>query len=183
MPWILILIGVFLMVIGGYFKYQQFKPEYSNLSLTRDNLEDEYIKQSNKLKKINNELDQLIKSIDIKEKIITEKLNNIINFQSTVEKPVSNLDTNNEEKKLFQINSDFKKVFDRHYHETKEQKNNEKESIIKNFDDRINSKYNSVFSLASQGMDVEDIAKKLNFGVRETSLILKLYRKEEDSVV
>lgn len=45
------------------------------------------------------------------------------------------------------------------------------------------SKHAQVIALSRQGLTCQDIAEKLDFGVRETELILKFYRKEEDSVV
>ena len=47
----------------------------------------------------------------------------------------------------------------------------------------IASKYAQVIALSRQGLTCQDIAEKLDFGVRETKLILKFYQKEEDSVV
>ena len=95
--------------------------------------------------------------------------------------------TNIEEKNLYKINSDnnFKEIFDRQYQEKqaeKEQKN-EEDSIIENLDDRVNSKYSKIIALANQDLDAESIARKLDIGIRETRLILKLYMKEEDSIV
>lgn len=170
MPWILIIIGILLIIMGGHLKYQQLKSRDKKLSLADRKFADEYLKRTNKLREIDNELDHLLESIALKEKKLREKL----------------ADSNLEGPSVRQLPADnnFKNLLVDSFQGEMEQKNSRGDNISSNTAKKTsNNKYNSVFALASQGMAVEDIAHKLDLGIRETSLILKLYRKEEDSVV
>lgn len=159
-----------MIIMGGYFKYQQLKSRDRKLPSVHREYTDEYLKRTNKLREIDDELDRLLESITLKEKKIRERLADSDSAALSV--------------RQLPADNNFKRLLADSYQEKTEQENSSGDNTSSNaVKKRTNSKYNSVFSLAKQGMSVEDIAHKLDLGIRETSLILKLYRKEEDSVV
>lgn len=169
MSWILIIVGVLLIIMGGYLKYQQLKSRDRKRPSVDGEFTDEYLKRTNKLREIDAELDRLLESIALKEKKIREKL---IDTEPAI------LQT-----KQLPVDNNFKKLLADNFQGKRELKNSQEGKISSKKIEKTNSKYSSVFALADKGMAVEDIAHKLDLGIRETSLILKLYRKEEDSVV
>lgn len=167
MEWILIITGFFLTIIGGFLKYQQFRS--GNPSLIIMDEKDRNKKKYNKLEKTNNELDKLISSIDEKEKMISEKLNSILELEKNLE---NRLKKKQAEENVKNNHNNFRKILNKEYQE-----------LNNDINTSSNNRYNLVHDFAKKGMNAEEIAEKLALGIRETRLILKLYRKEEDFIV
>lgn len=159
-----IISGVALIIGGLYFKYQYYQAGNS-VKLA------EYLEKSNKLKNINGELEELIQAIDEKEKALQSKIDSLLQLENKLLEK-SNSDSPQPEEQV-----DFKDLLNGQLAEKEESLSPDQETGV------IAAKYQEVLQLYRQGLTAEEIARKLNLGIRETGLIIRLHGKEEDSIV
>ncbi len=159
-----IISGVALIIGGLYFKYQYYQAgNFVKLA--------EYLEKSNKLKNINGELEELIQAIDEKEKALQSKIDSLLQLENKLLEK-SNSDSPQPEEQV-----DFKDLLNGQLAEKEESLPPDQETGV------IAAKYQEVLQLYRQGLTAEEIARKLNLGIRETGLIIRLHGKEEDSIV
>lgn len=165
MNWIIS--GVLLIIIGVYLKYQEYQAGNPVII-------DEYLEKGKKLQNLNEELEELIQSIEEKEKALQIKIDNLLQLEDKLLEKSSKVSA--EEKKE---QAEFKELLNREYSLAEEEESLPGEPVVGG----ISGKYQEVLQLAREGMEIDEIARKLNLGIRETGLILRLYQKEEDSLV
>lgn len=161
MTWILIGIGLSLTVYGLIGKYKQLKEYQQDKQVVRqDNLP---VKEN-----ITGIMEQQL--INQQEKLVVVNremdrlLNEITRKEQLMKKALADLTRNYE----LREEESFRSIF------THTIRGRDRESIPE--------KYSNVLVLHKKGLGVDEIARELDLGVRETGLILKLYRKEEDTI-
>lgn len=158
--------GVILIIAGVYLKYQEYQ------TVNPVNIE-EYLEKGDKLKNLNEELDNLIQSVEKKEKALQLKIDNILRLEDKL------LEKTNADFPQEKGQPDFRALLNQEYSTVDE----EEVSLREEETGSISDRYKEVLQLAGKGMSIDEIARKLNLGIRETGLILRLHGKEEDSVV
>lgn len=164
MNWIIS--GVLLIIIGVYLKYQEYQAGNPVII-------DEYLEKGKKLQNLNEELEELIQSIEEKEKALQIKIDNLLQLEDKL------LEKSSKDPAEEKEQTEFKELLNREYSLAEEEESLLGEPVVGG----ISGKYQEVLQLAREGMATDEIARKLNLGIRETGLILRLYQKEEDSLV
>ena len=160
-----IISGVLLIITGIYLKYQEYQAGNPVII-------DEYLEKGKKLQNLNEELEELIQSIEEKEKALQIKIDNLLQLEDKL------LEKSSKDPAEEKEQTEFKELLNREYSWRKKRRAF-REPVVGG----ISGKYQEVLQLAREGMEIDEIARKLNLGIRETGLILRLYQKEEDSLV
>ena len=165
MGWWLLIFGIVLLAGGIMLKIKEYEDfgdykDFQNLTTKTRYLKGE-------TNKSNNSIDEVISDAGNKEKQlrrINNELDEIITEIHSKEERIKNIleeskkeDMENLEKK------NFKKML--------------KNSTEKIEDNELPEKHRKIFELYNKGHKEEEIADKLNIGIRETSLILKMHRR------
>ena len=161
-----IISGVLLIITGIYLKYQEYQAGNPVII-------DEYLEKGKKLQNLNEELEELIQSIEEKERSLQIKIDNLLQLEDKL------LEKSGKDPAEEKEQTEFKELLNREYSLAEEEDSLPGEPVVGG----ISGKYQEVLQLAREGMEIDEIARKLNLGIRETGLILRLYQKEEDSLV
>ena len=207
MGWWLLISGILIVTVGLFGKIKEYRKlreyiDFQNMTTNKRYLKEEDIKKKkdkgkgkqvirkdgknerqkeqndeniknmidkrDELNRINEELNQIIGQITRKESMIKKIIKN-----SDIKK--ENLLNNNKEKvlddKTEERKADFKKVLD-------QSSTTKKEDVA--FEEEITSRDEKIMDYHQQGFSIEEIAEKLNLGIRETQLILRLHQREAD---
>lgn len=118
------------------------------------------------LKKLNKNMTDIINELSWKEKSIKRAVDNIKHDISSAAESsnAKSTDVNNNQKNK----ENFKEMLN--------------ENIKQDKQSEVPEQYNIIFELYREGNSIDEIAEKLDIGVRETRLIFKLYGKEADNL-
>ena len=151
-------------------KTRYLKEETNQFNKTNNKSIEQKIDKKNKKKntgKANNSIDEVIEDAENKEKHlrkINNKLDKIITEIHNKEERINNiLEKSKKEDREISEKQNFKKIF--------------KKSTEKIEENELPEKHRKIFDLYKKGHKKEEIADKLNIGIRETSLILKMHRR------
>lgn len=169
MIWALLCTGISLLCFGIYRTYLDLKKEKESLYLKdireeNKNLEKNIRKQYLRLQDINVKLDETIDQLIAKEKSINNKIKRFKDeFNTTLNNnAVNTISRQDQERKV------FKDIFNK--------------TMDKESETDIPDKYLKIFNLYKEGLTPDQIAEKMDIGVRETRLVFKLYGNEVDNV-
>lgn len=153
MPWLIILLGIALLGVGFFRIY-----------LERRGVENE---DYNKLKELNQEMDYIIKDIYNKKNKIKEGL-------ELLEEEIDGLIKNYNNKLINNSgNSTFQEVYKEAVYEQIQNKGKR----------QLSEKYLKALDLYKKGFSINQIAREMNLGIRETEIIFKIYGKEDLNVI
>ena len=164
MSWYFIVAGLVLIIVSIYEKIKMYnnKNKIISKSETGNNLD---ITAGNSSNQIQIDSNPESKNID-------KKLDKIISELNTNRDEILNQIENNEYKSVTNdsrsVASNFQNILQKKYE--KDEKN----------DQKLPEKYQKVVSLSREGKNAEEIAQELNIGIRETNIILKLYKQRKN---
>ena len=183
MGWWLLIFGIVILAGGIILKIKEYEDfgdykDFQNLTTKTRYLKDETNKfnknQNRKIEgnngKSGNSIDKVIEDASNKEKQL-RRINNELDEIIT--------EIHSKEARIKNILEKSKKE-DKEDMEIKDKKNFKK--MLKNSTEKIEGKelpekHRKIFELYNQGHKEEEIANKLNIGIRETSLIIKMHRR------
>ncbi len=169
MAWWLIATGGLLFLLGLFVKIKEYEDygdykDFQNLTTQK-----RYIRRNDNENINNNDksLEMVVKDAEKKQKrlsMINENLDQIIQEISKKEKKIQDsLAEMNSKTTNQSLNNNFKKIL-----------NKTSEEINEN---TLSEKHKKIINLYEDGFSEEEIADKLNIGVRETGLILRMHKR------
>lgn len=144
-----------LIILGIILMSVGIYTKYKNIEKNKEYFSDGeiLIKKQNRLEEISRELDIIISEIQAKEKEIARAVKNF-------------------EISSYKHKGSFQKVLEQSYNNISDKRLKKK---------NLPEKYSKILKLADRGMKSDEIAAELDLGIRETELILKIYRNGVDN--